>query len=200
MRLARRAEATNASTSPRISSRDSSRGTGQPSPKAMAEGPTVCHGDSAGPSALPPCQGTCEEALRPAWPICTPIGFFVMPRYSCTARAIAASLWSLYRPVQPCVMRPSRATLVFSTTNRPAPEQAMLPRCARCQSLMQPSSAEYWHMGAMTTRLGRVTPPIWIGSNSLGCGNGDSFLGEGLPQGLREGHGPRLVAVQTQRI
>jgi hypothetical protein len=123
----------------------------------------VCHGDSSGPSALPPSQGTCADALRPACPIWMPIGFEVMPRYTCTARAIAASLWSLYSPVQPWVMRPSRVTLVFSTTKSPAPEQAKLPRWTRCQSVMLPSSAEYWHIGETTIRLGRVIPPSWIG-------------------------------------
>src|SRR3970282_900874 len=57
-------------------------------------------------------------------------------------------------------------------------EQAMRPRCTRCQSLMQPSSAEYWHIGDTTMRFGSVTPPIWIGVNSLGSGNVDSFLVE----------------------
>src|SRR5687768_11046409 len=97
-------------------------------------------------------------------------------------------------------MRPSRVTLVFSTTNRPAPEQAMLPKCARCQSVVEPSSAEYWHIGEMTTRLGSVIPPIWRGSNSLGSGNGDSFVGERLAQRLREGHGARLVAMDAERV
>src|SRR5258705_5514973 len=97
-------------------------------------------------------------------------------------------------------MRPSRVTLVFSTTNSPAPEQAMLPRCARCQSVIEPSSAEYWHIGEMTTRLGSVMPPSWIGSNSLGCGNGDSFFGECLAQVLREGDCARLIAVQAHRV
>src|SRR5258706_2477731 len=97
-------------------------------------------------------------------------------------------------------MRPSRVTLVFSTTNRPAPEQAMLPRCARCQSVMEPSSAEYWHIGEMTTRLGSVMPPSWMGSNSLGSGNRDPFLREHLAQRLRERHGAGLVAVDAQRV
>ena len=52
----------------------------QPSPKGIAEGATVCQGDSSGPSGLPPAKGGCDEALRPAWPIWMPIGFFVMPR------------------------------------------------------------------------------------------------------------------------
>src|SRR3990172_2871701 len=65
---------------------------------------------------------------------------------------------------------------------------------------MQPSSAEYWHIGAITTRLGRVMPPIWIGSNSLGGCNGDTSFGEGFPEGLREGHGAGLVAMQAHGI
>src|SRR5258706_14999568 len=97
-------------------------------------------------------------------------------------------------------MRPSRVTLVFSTTNSPAPEQAMLPRCARCQSVIEPSSAEYWHIGEMTTRLGSVMPPSWIGSNSLGCGKGDSFFGECLAKVLREGDRARLITVQAHGI
>src|SRR5688572_28747779 len=97
-------------------------------------------------------------------------------------------------------MRPSRVTLVFSTTNRPAPEQAMLPKCARCQSVVQPSCAEYWHIGEMTTLLGSVIPPSLRCSNSLGSGNGDSFIGERLAQRLREGHGARLVAMDAERV
>ena len=31
---------------------------------------------------------------------------------------------------------------------------------------MQPSSAEYWHMGATAMRLGSVMPPSLIGVNS----------------------------------
>src|SRR3990170_417816 len=65
---------------------------------------------------------------------------------------------------------------------------------------MQPSSAEYWHIGEITTRLGRVMPPTWIGSNNLGGCNGDSSFGEQFSEGLREGHGAGLVAMQTQRI
>src|SRR3954468_15139895 len=97
-------------------------------------------------------------------------------------------------------MRPSGVTPVASTTNKPAPEHANWPRCIRCQSVMQPSRAEYWHMGETTMRLGRVMPPSWIGVNSLGCGNRDSFLLEGAPQlGGKLGR-PRLVAVQAHGV
>src|SRR5512139_3939144 len=97
-------------------------------------------------------------------------------------------------------MRPSRVTPVASRTTSPAPESAMLPRCARCQSFMLPSSAEYWHIGATAMRLGSVTPPSCSGSNSLGCGNADSFPFENPAQRLREVHGAGLVAVQAQRV
>src|SRR5688572_18521588 len=97
-------------------------------------------------------------------------------------------------------MRPSRVTLVFSTTNRPAPEQAMLPKCARCQSVGEPSSAEYWHIGEMTTRLGSVMPPRSSGVKSLGSGNGDSFVGEGFTKGLGESDRAGLVAVDAERV
>ena len=39
---------------------------------------------------------------------------------------------------------------------QPAPESARLPRWIMCQSVAQPSSAEYWHIGEMTMRLGSV--------------------------------------------
>ena len=45
--------------------------------------------------------------------------------------------------------------------NSPAPDKAMRPKCSTCQSLALPSSAEYWHMGAMTMRLGSVSRPSW---------------------------------------
>src|ERR1700757_2161528 len=36
----------------------------------------------------------------------------------------------------------------------------------RCQSVMQPLAAEYWHIGAMTIRLGNSTAPTRSGVNS----------------------------------
>lgn len=39
--------------------------------------------------------------------------------------------------------------------------------CIRCQSDAQPSRAEYWHMGDITTRLGSVKPRSFIGVNKL---------------------------------
>src|SRR5258706_8378369 len=97
-------------------------------------------------------------------------------------------------------MRPSRVTPVASTITRPAPEQAMLARWARCQSFMLPSSAEYWHIGDTAMRFGSVTAPSSSGSNSLGSGNRDPFFREHLAQRLRERHRAGLVAVDAQRV
>src|SRR5205085_7098013 len=37
----------------------------------------------------------------------------------------------------------------------------------KCQSVMEPSSATYWHIGETTMRFGSVTPPSWIGVKSF---------------------------------
>src|SRR5882762_10839890 len=97
-------------------------------------------------------------------------------------------------------MRPSRVTCVASTISSPAPEYARWPRWMRCQSFMQPSSAEYWHIGETTMRLGSVTPPSWMGVKSLGSGNRDSPFRKGLPERLGKREGAGLVAVQAQRV
>ena len=39
--------------------------------------------------------------------------------------------------------------------------------CVKCQSVMQPSWAAYWHMGAMMMRLGSSSEPSLMGSKSL---------------------------------
>src|SRR5271166_991600 len=48
-----------------------------------------------------------------------------------------------------------------------APDNARWPRWMRCQSVMHPSSAEYWHIGAMTMRLARLSLPTRNGEKSL---------------------------------
>src|SRR5690349_7032856 len=97
-------------------------------------------------------------------------------------------------------MRPSRVTPVASTMKRPAHEIANWPTWKSCQSVMEPSSALYWHIGETTTRFGSVMPPSWMGVKSLGCGNGDSLFSECFSQGLCERDRLRLVAVQAERI
>src|SRR5215217_572657 len=56
-------------------------------------------------------------------------------------------------------MRPSGTTAVASIVSKAAPERARWPRWIVCQSVMQPFTAEYWHIGAMTMRLRRVSGP-----------------------------------------
>src|SRR5450756_3156292 len=48
-----------------------------------------------------------------------------------------------------------------------APESARCPRWIRCQSVMHPSTAEYWHIGAMTMRLRSSRPPTRSGVNNF---------------------------------
>src|SRR3954453_20666227 len=48
-----------------------------------------------------------------------------------------------------------------------APDSARWPKWRRCQSVMHPSWAEYWHIGAITMRLASSRSPIRKGENSL---------------------------------
>lgn len=70
-----------------------------------------------------------------------------------TTRGHFSACVSFHNPVQPGVMRPSGATAVASATISPAPPMAWDPRWIRCQSLMTPSSAEYWHIGDTAMRF-----------------------------------------------
>src|ERR1700761_3950710 len=62
-------------------------------------------------------------------------------------------------------MRPCGLTSVISHITRPAQPSDILPRCIRCQSLAEPLSELYWHIGDTTTRLGRVSPRKVMGEN-----------------------------------
>src|SRR5262245_50330577 len=68
--------------------------------------------------------------------------------------------------MQPWVMRPCRSTCVASTTTMPAPELASIARCPRCQSVAEPSSELYWHIGATWMRLVISTEPSLMGEKS----------------------------------
>ena len=57
-------------------------------------------------------------------------------------------------------MRPSAVTAVASVNTSAAPPTARLPRCTRCQSLANPSTLEYWHIGDTTMRLASVSARI----------------------------------------
>ena len=63
------------------------------------------------------------------------------------------------------MIRPSALTAVASIVNMPAPDRSICPQWIRCQSVAQPSSAEYWHIGETTMRLGSATPRSAMGSN-----------------------------------
>src|SRR6185295_1863960 len=97
-------------------------------------------------------------------------------------------------------MRPSRVTCVASRIISPAPEYARWPRCTMCQSVKQPSSAEYWHIGEMTVRFGRVMPPRSIGANSSGRFNLDSLLRERFSYFSCKNDCIGLIAVEAERV
>ncbi len=146
MRRARCAAAAKASARPRISSTVSSCGTCQPSREGQRRGRYRLPGRLAGRERLAAEPGHLRRGLAAGVrELHADRRLCVMPRQTSTTRFIAASFRSLYRPVQPCEMRPSRVTPVASMISRPAPEQARLPRCAKCQSLIAPSAALYWH-------------------------------------------------------
>src|SRR5215470_10754403 len=60
-------------------------------------------------------------------------------------------------------MRPCRSTSVISTTRRPAPELASMPRWVTCQSEATPSLALYWHIGETTMRFASSRSASLIG-------------------------------------
>jgi hypothetical protein len=82
-----------------------------------------------------------------------------------STRPIAASVSSDQRPTSAWVIRPSGRTAVASIVSSPAPESARWPRWITCQSVMQPSTAEYWHIGAITMRFCSSKPPTVTGVN-----------------------------------
>ncbi len=86
-----------------------------------------------------------------------------------SVRPMAASVSSFHSPTSAQVMRPSGRTAVASIVRSAAPESASWPRWIRCQSVMHPSSAEYWHMGAITIRLRRSRLPTRIGWKRADC-------------------------------
>ncbi len=158
-----------------------SAGVIQPSVKGMALGASVGHGASprarsASPTGPPPCQGRWVEAFRPAWASWIAGAAPLALRKSATLpRARACS--SFQMPTSPWLIRPSAVTPVASTNTAPAPPRAKRPRWTRCQSCTTPSTAAYWHIGEMTTRLRRVTSPMVMGVNSLGAVKAASWRG-----------------------
>src|SRR4051794_13571229 len=82
-----------------------------------------------------------------------------------STRPSADSVSSDHRPRSSGLMRPSGDTAVASMISSPAPDRANWPRWMMCQSVARPSSAEYWHMGAMTIRLRICSAPTRYGVN-----------------------------------
>src|ERR1700756_778178 len=69
-------------------------------------------------------------------------------------------------------MRPIASTWVASMQNIAAPESERLLMWVKCQSLAEPSSAEYWHIGDTMMRLASFRPRNSIGENrALMLGN-----------------------------
>src|SRR5215472_13930871 len=94
-------------------------------------------------------------------------------------------------PAQRGEIRPCGLTSVISVITSPAQPSDILPRCIRCQSLAEPLSELYWHIGDTTTRLGSVSPRRVIGEKrtlTIDHYLGVSFLNSELmaPQILRE--------------
>ena len=54
-------------------------------------------------------------------------------------------------------MRPIAETAVASIVNMPALDSRSWPQCTMCQSVAQPSTAEYWHIGDTTMRFASVS-------------------------------------------
>src|SRR4029453_3997126 len=82
-------------------------------------------------------------------------------------------------------MRASRDTSVISAITNPAPPIARLPRCTRCQSPINPSSATYWHIGDTTSGFGSTRSPSRNGVN-MGGGTGEVRLKADAPYGSYE--------------
>ncbi len=68
-------------------------------------------------------------------------------------------------------MRPVASTWVASMQNIAAPDSASELMWVKCQSVAEPSSAEYWHIGETMMRLDRVRPRSVIGEKRVLMGD-----------------------------
>src|SRR5665213_1180029 len=84
-----------------------------------------------------------------------------------THRASISTCSSCQIPRSCGEIRPSLVTAFASVMTSAAPPTARLPKCTRCQSVANPSSLEYSHIGETTSRLRRVTSRIFRGENRL---------------------------------
>src|SRR5258706_9627954 len=111
-------------------------------------------------------------------------------------RPSAAACASDQMPTSPWEMRPRASTAVASANTMPAPPSANFARCARCQSPTIPSSAEYMHIGEMTTRLRAVTPRKVMGVKSFAVMR-KSFL---IPNHLLRSREQRILPPPQLRL
>src|SRR5437899_178317 len=62
-------------------------------------------------------------------------------------------------------MRPIASTWVASMQKAAAPDSASELMWVKCQSVAEPWTGEYWHIGETSVRLGNIRPRSWIGEN-----------------------------------
>ena len=156
---------------------------------------------SAGTEARSGTNGGYVDALRPACPSWT-AGVAPAAASWAVIGANASSWRSFQRPRSLGLMRPSGFTAVDSTMTAPAPPTARECRCVACHDVAAPASgpvaaAEYWHIGAIQTRLRTVTSRKVIGSKRMltpryqGRGTGRySGAGAGVTQATSGGRSP----------
>lgn len=160
-RAARLAAATKSSRTLSMPARSSANGASSPSACGTADGARVFQPSGwSGRIWLPPSQGAWLDALRPACASCIASAIGECALMALITLPSAASFASEYKPRSPGVMRPSGDTADASMISIAAPDSASWPRWIMCQSAAEPSSAEYWHMGAITMRFSSRRLPI----------------------------------------
>jgi hypothetical protein len=74
-------------------------------------------------------------------------------------------------------MRPPGRTTVASVMTSAAPPTARLPRCTKCQSFVNPSTLEYWHIGETPMRFRNRMSRNRNGVNKCAACSGKIFIG-----------------------
>src|SRR6202142_237666 len=149
----------------------------QPVSYGIADGASGVQASGPSRIGLPPAAGGVVGPLRPACASCTPSLATPYCRQKSCTRLSAFSLSSDHMPAHFGDIRPCGLTSVISVITSPAQPSEKLPRCIRCQSLAEPLSELYWHIGDTTTRLGSVSPRSVIGENRTLDINRNPLLG-----------------------
>ena len=157
-------------------------GTCQPSANAIGLGPDDLPAPLRGGMARGGSHGRFRLAFRPACASCMP-GTAPCAATNCAIRASISTWRSSQMPRSCGLMRPRGSIAVASVGTSPAPPTARDPRCTRCQSVANPSTLLYWHIGETPIRLRSVTPRIVSGSNR--CGIERTCARTGLERGTR---------------